>query len=73
MPKEPRRVPTVLGRVQNGPVARPSGSVVFVAALQNRYRALPHLRTVLLLRHAARRVVGLAATNIHTLWLIDVC
>src|SRR5579859_4172680 len=29
MPKEPRRVPTVLGRVQNGPVARPSGSVCF--------------------------------------------
>ena len=35
MPKEPRRVPTVLGRVQNGPVTRPRGSVViFVASLQ---------------------------------------
>jgi len=34
MPKEPRRVPTVLGRVQNGLVLRPRGSVIFVAPLQ---------------------------------------
>src|SRR6185437_341874 len=29
MPKEPRRVPTVLGRVQNGLVSRPRGSFCF--------------------------------------------
>src|SRR5215467_1990912 len=32
MPKKPRRVPTVLGRVQNGPVTRPSGSVFCLGA-----------------------------------------
>src|SRR5215467_5963667 len=35
MPKEPRRVPTVLGRVQNGPVTRPSGSVLHFLSLRS--------------------------------------
>ena len=39
MPKEPRRVPTVLGRVQNGPVTRPRGSV-FLEAFSNQPSAL---------------------------------
>jgi len=54
MPKEPRRVPTVLGRVQNGPVARPRGSVFSVAPLQTAIELRP-LQILLLLMHALRR------------------
>src|SRR6476661_1166963 len=63
MPKEPRRVPTVLGRVQNGPVARPSGSVVFVASLQTAIEQRPLLSS---LAPVARRLgarVGLSAES----------
>ena len=49
MPKEPRRVPTVLGRVQNGLVPRPRGSFLFRSKCMSVLR-----RWLFLLRYGLR-------------------
>jgi len=67
MPKEPRRVPTVLGRVQNGPVARPSGSVVpsFLSLRCKPLHIHNHFRSFCSWRWRFGAQVGLSAEYSH--------
>ena len=55
MPKEPRRVPTVLGRVQNGLVSRPRGSFCFCRFASTALKNIVGKTVFRLLLRAARR------------------
>src|ERR1700743_1397387 len=68
MPKEPRRVPTILGWVQNGPVLRPRGAFVFVAPLQTAYTVFLNFRSLpALLQRRSPRGRALGFFGLHIL------